>query len=781
MSVRVRVVLVLSSLLCLLVRPVRGQEAAEEMLQSALYKQQVEGDLQGAIELFAAIVENHAEERAVAARALLQLGFAYETLGSSEAERVFRGLVRDYPEQTSVVERASERLAVLSPDVTVESPGLTARRIWQTRMHEVPVGAVSPDGREIAFIQWGDYVPGSGNSGDLGVVKVGTEESRIVGRTPPFNGPGSGDDTYVVGSVWSRDGRRLAYSEWAETWDHFVLHVVNADGSGHRVVSDNLQNAGLQPRAWSSDGRWIVALITGWDRVRRIATVSMEDGAVTVLKTLRTGFSLSQISSMTLSLSPDDQFVAYAYSPSPRDEPDIRVLRVDGSGEAVIAPNAATDRSPLWTPDGSRLVFLSDRSGTADLWSVEMTDGHAAGEAHVVRPHVGPILPLGFTADGSLMYGTNVSERDLRVVSLESDAELTGGGEQLSERFVGYNSRAEWSPDGTRIAYLSTRPGPGLETRNYLVVKSLGDGQERDIELTMGLSGESRPAWSEDGDAVLLQAFEVERTETGVTTERASYRIDVESGEVQREPYIRDYAGFWRSSRARFVSERQSNSLRSLGIRIAGQRDIAAFSQHDEPLRAGESLLWVRNGIQWVRAIGCGEAASFPSAACVENDGDELLLEPVVELPPFGLMRGWELSPDGDRLAYILPDAQQPGVQNVWVRSVTMEGAPTLLHAHSDVRGCGCVIRWTPDGRHMIYGFDAPGMTGETENLERVYGIDVDGGEPQELDWPITRAQLGDLGFDPTGTRAVLEVGGDEKRFEVWSLSGFPWQEDGRE
>jgi Tol biopolymer transport system component len=743
---------------------------AEMMLREAMHAELSDGDLQRAIELYRTIVERHGDARPVAAQALLRMGMSYEKLGMREAQAVYQELLSDYGDQAEPAARARDRLTTLSPDVTTDEEGLIARRLLQVRIDWIRPGAVSPDGREIAFIQWDNLIPGSGNSGDLGVARVGSDDVRIVGRTSPFDGLGSGTDTYVVGAAWSRDGERLVYSEWAETWDHHVLHVVNADGSGHRVVSDNLQNVEIHPYAFSSDGRWIVALVRGWDDVFRIATFSLENGSVTVLKTLRTG--LSGHEDMTLSLSPDDRFVAYAYSPSSRDEPDVRVLAVDGSGETVIAPNASTDLNPLWTPDGSRLVFLSDRSGSADLWAVEMSEGRARDEAFVVRPHVGPIVPLGFTADGALTYRAEVSDSNLRIVSLEPGMALVGHGEQLTGRFVGYNSRAAWSPDGARLAYLSTRPGPGLDTRNYLVVKSLPDGGERDIELTMALNRDTRPAWSEDGDAVFLQAFEVERTETGATRHRAGYRIDVESGEVRREPYIRDWAGFWRTNQARFVSERQSNRLRSLGVRISGQRDISAYTRDDEPLRPGESLLWVRTGIRWVRAIGCEAASSFPSALCLEDDVIRVLYEQVVDAPQQA-MRGWELSPDGSRLAYLLPDPE--GVWNVWVRSVTMEGEPTLLHSHSDVPGCGCVIRWTPDGRHLIYGFDAQANAVEADDLANVYRIDVDGGEPEALDWPITRAQLGDLAFDPSGGRAVLRVGNTVPRTEVWALSGFPW------
>ena len=67
MSARTRLVIFLA-MLCLPAAPLLGQQTPEELLQSALYKQQIEGDLGGAIEILRALVNDFSEHRAVAAR-----------------------------------------------------------------------------------------------------------------------------------------------------------------------------------------------------------------------------------------------------------------------------------------------------------------------------------------------------------------------------------------------------------------------------------------------------------------------------------------------------------------------------------------------------------------------------------------------------------------------------------------------------------------------------------------------------------------------------------------
>ena len=66
----------------------------------------------------------------------------------------------------------------------------------------------------------------------------------------------------------------------------------------------------------------------------------------------------------------------------------------------------SNDTSPVWTPDGRAVVFLSDRSGTQDLWFVGVAEGKPEGEPAIVRSGVGNIVNMGFTRDGSYFYGT---------------------------------------------------------------------------------------------------------------------------------------------------------------------------------------------------------------------------------------------------------------------------------------------------------------------------------------------------------------------------------------
>ena len=90
--------------------PAAAQSTPDELLQSALYKQQIEGDLRGAADILQNLVGDHGQRRDIAARALVHLGMVRETLGLGATD-VYRRVVAEYPEQQAAVAEARARLA----------------------------------------------------------------------------------------------------------------------------------------------------------------------------------------------------------------------------------------------------------------------------------------------------------------------------------------------------------------------------------------------------------------------------------------------------------------------------------------------------------------------------------------------------------------------------------------------------------------------------------------------------------------------------------------------
>ncbi|MEE8250915.1 MAG: hypothetical protein V3R24_04165 [Gemmatimonadales bacterium] len=168
-------------------------------------------------------------------------------------------------------------------------------------------------------------------------------------------------------SIWSPDSRQIAYY-WIDRGTGSHLRIVGLDGSKPRFLfsgDPSLKGQAPWPRAWSQDGKYILALFgkknesleRGYEA--QIVLVSVADGSVRVLK------SLGERHTRNMSLSPDGRYVVYELEEKHGSKKrDIHLLATDGSGDVRLVEHPADDGAPFWTPDGKRIVFLSDRSGS---------------------------------------------------------------------------------------------------------------------------------------------------------------------------------------------------------------------------------------------------------------------------------------------------------------------------------------------------------------------------------------------------------------------------------
>jgi gamma-glutamyltranspeptidase len=157
-----------------------------------------------------------------------------------------------------------------------------------------------------------------------------------------------------------------------------------------------------------------------------------------------------------------------------------------GGGAAFqVTSGPAWDRDPVWAPDGSSLIFSSDRAGGLDLFRVAVTEtGPAAEPVHLTRGHD----PSG-RPDGSIVF---VRDRGAAANLWERQAD---GAERQLTRAPGSEVEPAVSPDGSRIAYVSVRDG-----RRELHLLGPGD---KDVVLHPDRAAEN-PAWAPDGERIVF-------------------------------------------------------------------------------------------------------------------------------------------------------------------------------------------------------------------------------------------------------------------------------------
>ncbi len=112
---------------------------ARQLLQEAMHEEEALGNVTAAVDLYERVFSAvTAEEDAVAATAQLRLGLLYERLGrSTDAQRAFGDVVRNYADQVDQAAEARGRLAALEPPTPPDAAAEPFRRLM---LDEVPDG-----------------------------------------------------------------------------------------------------------------------------------------------------------------------------------------------------------------------------------------------------------------------------------------------------------------------------------------------------------------------------------------------------------------------------------------------------------------------------------------------------------------------------------------------------------------------------------------------------------------------------------------------------------------
>ena len=251
-------------------------------------------------------------------------------------------------------------------------------------------------------------------------------------------------------------------------------------------------------------------------------------------------------------LSPDETRVALDVR---EQSPDIWIWEVGRQTLVRLTNDAAADMSPVWTPNGRRLIWSSARDNDIGNLYWQASDGTGSGER--LTTNTGAQFPTSISPDGTrvLLFAASAqSRRAISTLTLPASSAGLEAGRLQPEPLLQSSAdqqNGEISPDGCWIAYQSNesgrseiyvRPFPKVDAERFLISPN----------------GGTRPAWARNGRELFFLDGDGRLTSVPVQATATTFR----PGAATKILDTRYYAGF----------SRRGQDLRAYDVSRDGQR-----------------------------------------------------------------------------------------------------------------------------------------------------------------------------------------------------------------
>jgi TolB protein len=218
----------------------------------------------------------------------------------------------------------------------------TTSRVTEDRARDY-APSWSPDGRQVLFLS--TRVPSSQ------VFVLDLEDGAPQPLTEAY--------AHKTDVVWSPDGDRIAFT-MLDGYNQGDVYVMNADGGGLRNLTDHVAHDCCA--AWAPDGERLVFLSSRNGDAAGVPapTRRHEEGLEVVYGTGADVFPpLPDVPRPMTTVMPETPKGVY-------------LIGADGGGLVRLTGNGGRAEDPVWSPDGQRIAFVSDRDGNDEIYVMDV-------------------------------------------------------------------------------------------------------------------------------------------------------------------------------------------------------------------------------------------------------------------------------------------------------------------------------------------------------------------------------------------------------------------------
>ncbi|MBN2316309.1 MAG: PD40 domain-containing protein [Sedimentisphaerales bacterium] len=351
--------------------------------------------------------------------------------------------------------------------------------------------ALSPDGK---------YFAGITQASELVIIDTATGEQRNLSEH--CYGP----------VVWSDDGSEIAIAGLRQ--EKPALIAVSRKTGKTRTLLEDPPNA-FWLADWSPDGKWILGVSIPNSGVQSQVLVNLETKEETVLAEKIQGRP-------STFFSPDGAW--FTYITQEVNKYILNLRQIDGPGRTKYTDFPGEILQPMWSPDGTYIVFTGVQKGVGrlrqDLWALRIEGDRFVGPPSPILPDVEQMQFFNWSQNGQLAYRNGFELGGIFVLPVDpKTGKATGQPRQLVRS--GGMAMHCWSPDGEQIAVIDRQEGWELS-----FISSDSGETIRKISLPEIQNRGHGISWSPDGKYIAFSGENREKR-SGI------FLVTVKTGEVR--------------------------------------------------------------------------------------------------------------------------------------------------------------------------------------------------------------------------------------------------------